>query len=48
LVRDGKSPIQVELGSKRLTISQEIQDELLEKFVDQAEVLRELGVKELV
>jgi hypothetical protein len=47
LVRDGKSPIQIEFGSKCLTISQEIQDELFEEFVNQPEVLRELGIKEL-
>jgi hypothetical protein len=46
LVRDGKSPIQIELGSKRLTVSHEVQDDL-EEFVDQADVLRDLGIKEL-
>jgi hypothetical protein len=46
LVRDGKSPIQIELGSKRLTVSQEMQDDL-EEFVEQADILRDLGIKEL-
>ena len=46
LVRDGKSPIQIELGSKHLTVSHEVQDDL-EEFVDQADVLRDLGIKEL-
>jgi hypothetical protein len=46
LVREGKSPIRIELGTRSLTVSHEVEDEL-EEFIDQDDILVTLGIHEL-
>jgi hypothetical protein len=46
LVGEGKTPIRIQLGSKRLTVPHDVEDELRD-FAAQEDILRDLGIKEL-
>jgi hypothetical protein len=46
LVREGKTPVQIEFGTRSLTVSHEVEDEL-EEFIDEKDILISLGIREL-
>jgi hypothetical protein len=46
LVREGKTPVRIEFGTRSLTVSHEVEDEL-EEFIDEKDILISLGIREL-